>query len=209
MGSIDVAVLRLLRTKGHTDGAEAAVKAFSRLGEHGGLWLAIGAGGWAVDRSRRRQWRRATAAVAGSYVSNTAVKLVVRRKRPVLEGLRPLAPTPTRLSFPSAHSATAFAGALAYSRLGLPKRLLYALAGATAISRLYLGLHYPSDVIGGAALGTAVAAAVCGKGVGGASGEVVGGVSGEVSGGVSGEGAKVVGGVSGDAEDDARGEAVG
>ena len=54
-------------------------------------------------------------------------------------------------------AATAFAGALSYSRLGLPAGPLYGLAVATALSRPYLGLHYPSDVIAGAALGTAVA----------------------------------------------------
>jgi len=157
---VDESLLRLLRTKGHTLAAEKAVAGFSRLGEHGGLWLAIGALGWALDAERRPRWRRATSAVAASYLLNTTTKLIVRRRRPSLEGLPPLAPTPTRLSFPSAHAATAFAGAYGYSRLGLRGRLLYGLAGATAISRLYLGLHYPSDVVAGAALGTAVAAAI-------------------------------------------------
>lgn len=98
--------------------------------------------------------------VADAYVLNTAIKLVCRRRRPQLDGLPPLAHTPTKLSFPSAHTATAFAGALSYSRLGLPAGPLYGLAVATAVSRPYLGLHYPSDVIAGAALGTAVAAAL-------------------------------------------------
>jgi membrane-associated phospholipid phosphatase len=93
-------------------------------------------------------------------VLNTAIKLVFRRRRPQLDGLPPLAGTPTKLSFPSAHTATAFAGAFSYSRLGLPAGPLYGLAVVTAVSRPYLGLHYPSDVIAGAALGIAVAAAL-------------------------------------------------
>jgi membrane-associated phospholipid phosphatase len=97
-------------------------------------------------------------AVLDAYALNTAIKFVVRRRRPQLSGLPPLASTPTQLSFPSAHSATAFAGARSYSRLGLPRAPLYVLATATALSRPYLGLHYPSDVIAGAALGGAVAA---------------------------------------------------
>jgi membrane-associated phospholipid phosphatase len=98
--------------------------------------------------------------VAGTYAANTVLKLLVRRRRPELVGLPPLTDTPTRLSFPSAHTATSFAGARLYSRLGLPVAPLYALAGALALSRLYLGVHYPSDVLAGAVLGAAVAEAV-------------------------------------------------
>ncbi len=149
----------MARTRGHGPRAERAVASFSRLGEHAALWLALGASGAALDRPRRARWRRATAAVAGAYALNTALKLVVRRRRPTLSGLPPLVGTPTRLSFPSAHATTSFAGALAYTRLGLPAVPLYALAASLALSRLYLGVHYPSDVLAGAALGTVVAAA--------------------------------------------------
>lgn len=135
---------------------------FSKLGEHGALWIAIGGCGWLVDPHRRRDWARATATVAGSYLANTAIKLVIARRRPELPSLPPLAYTPTRLSFPSAHTTTGFAGALSYSRLGLPRAPLYALAGVLSLSRLYLGLHYPSDLLAGAALGTAIAKAVRG-----------------------------------------------
>jgi membrane-associated phospholipid phosphatase len=155
---LDERLLRLARTRGHDRRVEQAVAAFSRLGEHGALWLAIGACGAAVDRPRRAGWRRATATVAGAYVLNTAVKLLVRRRRPQLPGLTPLVATPTQLSFPSAHATTAFAGALAYSRLGLPAAPLYALAAGLAASRVYLGVHHPSDVLAGALLGSALAA---------------------------------------------------
>lgn len=151
-------MLRFLRTRGHAPPIERVVGRFSLAGEHGGIWLAIGACGAAVDAPRRGLWRRATGAVAGTYALNTAIKLVVRRRRPSLPGLPALASTPTQLSFPSAHTATAFAGALGYARLGLPRAPLYALAVATAVSRPYLGLHYPSDVLAGALLGGAVAA---------------------------------------------------
>jgi membrane-associated phospholipid phosphatase len=150
-------LLRFARTRGHGDPrVERAVARFSRLGEHGGVWLAIGAVGWAVDGRRADRWRRAVATVAGTYALNTAIKLLVRRRRPELQGLPPLTGTPTKLSFPSAHAATSFAAAGLYSRLGLPARPLYALAVKLSLSRLYLGVHYPSDVLAGALLGTAV-----------------------------------------------------
>jgi membrane-associated phospholipid phosphatase len=156
--SLDERLLRLARTRLHSAGAERAVARFSMLGEHAGVWLAIGAAGTALDAQRRGRWRRATATVAGVYALNTALKLLVRRRRPRLAGLPPLIGTPTELSFPSAHASTAFAGAFAFARLGLPALPLYALAKSLSLSRLYLGVHYPSDVLAGALLGTGLAA---------------------------------------------------
>jgi hypothetical protein len=157
--NLDESLLRLVRTKGHTPAAERLVARFSLLGEHAGVWLLIGAVGTALDRERRGEWRRATATVAGVYALNTAIKRVVGRRRPELEGLPPIVRTPTTLSFPSAHASAAFAGAGLYTRLGLPAAPLYALATGLALSRLYLGVHYPSDVLAGAALGHIVGGA--------------------------------------------------
>lgn len=157
--SIDERLLRVARTRGHTPAAERVVASFSKLGEHAGMWLVLGGAEWLASKGERRaRWRRATAMVAGTYVVNTALKLVVRRPRPRLPGLPQLTSTPTQYSFPSAHSSTSFAAAFAYSRAGLPGAPLYALAKGLALSRLYLGVHYPSDVLAGALLGTGTAA---------------------------------------------------
>ena len=158
MCGVDERILRWARTRGHTPRAERAVARFSRIGEHGAVWLAIGGAGGALDSSRRAGWARATGVVAGTFALNTTIKLIVRRPRPQLSGLPALTSTPTQLSFPSAHSSTSFAGALVYTRLGLPAAPLYALAALLAASRLYLGVHYPSDIIAGALLGTTTAA---------------------------------------------------
>jgi membrane-associated phospholipid phosphatase len=156
---IDERILRWARTHGHSPRAERAVARFSRTGEHGAVWLAIGAAGWALDSSRRARWARATGVVAGTFALNTTVKRIVRRPRPQLPGLPALTSTPTQLSFPSAHASTSFAGARVYTRLGLRAPPLYALAVLLAASRLYLGVHYPSDILAGALLGTTTAAA--------------------------------------------------
>ncbi len=164
----DERILRLFRTVAHTPGRDRLVARFSLLGEHAAVWFAIGIVGGAFDAERRERWGRATATVGATYALNTALKMLVRRQRPELADLPALTPTPTQLSFPSAHASTAFAGAYAYSQLGAPRLLLYGLAVKLSLSRLYLGVHYPSDVLAGALLGTAVG--VVRGGVGG-SGE--------------------------------------
>jgi membrane-associated phospholipid phosphatase len=164
--SLDERILYVARTRCHGAGAERAVASLSRLGEHGAVWLALGALAQRLDAPRRARWREAKRAVALAYGLNTTLKLLVRRRRPRLEGLPPLAGTPTGLSFPSAHASTSFAGALGYSRVGLPGVPAYGLALALSASRVYLGVHYPSDVLAGALLGVAVGHRLGGRGAG-------------------------------------------
>lgn len=154
-GELDVSALRLARTVGHTAGAERAVRAYSKLGEHGLGWIALGLAGAALDRRRRSRWRRVAAAVGVAYLANQAVKFSVRRPRPTLPGLPPLTRTGSAFSFPSAHAACSAAAVRGFSGL-LPAGPLRLAATAMAASRIYLGVHYPSDVLAGAALGAVV-----------------------------------------------------
>jgi decaprenylphosphoryl-5-phosphoribose phosphatase len=155
---MDMAALVFARTHGHQRAVERATAAYSRTGEHAAGWFALGLAGAALsgDHDRRRAWVRGVGTVAVSYAVNQAIKFIVRRHRPELDGLPPLTPVVTQLSFPSAHATTSFAAARAYAGLA-PAWALYAAAAAFAVSRPYLGVHFPSDVIAGAALGTAVA----------------------------------------------------
>jgi membrane-associated phospholipid phosphatase len=151
----DLALYKRVRSLAHTPETVRWVRRYSRLGEHGALWLVVGAVGAGTDGARRAHWMRATAVVGGAYVLSTSIKLAIGRRRPVIEDLPHLMATPTGLSFPSSHSTSSFAAAQAFGRL-LPRTPLLAAAGAMAFSRLYLGVHYPSDVAAGAALGTVV-----------------------------------------------------
>jgi membrane-associated phospholipid phosphatase len=157
LAAADLAVYRVVRGDLHSARLTPAIRAFSATGEHAALWLAFGAAGAALDRPRRRRWLRATAVVGTTQALNVAVKVVVRRHRPVIEDLPALIATPTQLSFPSAHSSSSFAAAGAFGDL-VPRAPLLAVAGAMALSRVYLGVHYPTDIAAGALLGTGVAA---------------------------------------------------
>jgi len=92
---------------------------------------------------------------------SSGLKRAFERPRPaaVDPAVHPLVPTPHSYSMPSGHATTAFAAALAaglvHPRLRLP---LLALATLIAVSRIWLGVHYPTDVVVGAAIGSAVAA---------------------------------------------------
>ena len=148
----DLRLYRLVRSAARPPALEP-IGRFSRLGEHAAVWVLLGLAGMAVDRPRRRRWARALASVVGTYLLNTAIKGVFRRARPAFDDLPALIATPTALSFPSAHASSSFAAARAYSAM-LPAAPLYATAAAMGLSRVYLGVHYPSDIAAGALLGT-------------------------------------------------------
>lgn len=158
LAALDLRLLRLLRTRGHTPVVETALIRLAQAGENGLLWNALATVGGTLSASRRDAYVRAIEIVLATLLVNTAVKYTVRRARPILEEELPaLTPVLSGRSYPSAHASTSFAGARALSAAGLPGTPLYAVAAAMALSRPYLGVHYPTDVVAGALLGDAMA----------------------------------------------------
>lgn len=140
-------------------GVLVTARALSHFGEHALGWLALAGLGAALDRPRRARWYGAAFATAGAHGASIVVKRVIRRPRPDHPSVIVGVGTPSRLSFPSSHAASTAAATLAIGRLtGLP--LLAVLLPPMLVSRMVLGVHYPSDVLAGAALGVAAATIV-------------------------------------------------
>ncbi|GAA1356361.1 phosphatase PAP2 family protein [Streptomyces beijiangensis] len=150
----DHRLLSAMRDCGADPRIAAAARALSWSGEHGALWLAAGAAGAALDRERRGAWLRGTALIGAAHLASMGVKRLVRRPRPQLPFLQPLVKTAGRHSFPSSHATSAAAAAVAFGALRPAGRhVVPPLAAMMCVSRLVVGVHYPSDVAAGALLG--------------------------------------------------------
>ncbi|MER5396211.1 phosphatase PAP2 family protein [Streptomyces sp. NPDC002599] len=148
-------------------GADPALRRLSHAANHGRLWLGTAAGiGLVGGPAGRRAALRGLGSLAlASFTVNTLVKWSARRPRPLLEGvpaIRRLTRQPHTTSFPSGHSASAAAFATAVALESTRYGLLVApVAAAVAFSRVYVGVHYPGDVLAGVAIGAGAAALTC------------------------------------------------
>ncbi|WP_436770392.1 bifunctional phosphatase PAP2/diacylglycerol kinase family protein [Streptomyces sp. URMC 123] len=163
----DIAAFHTVAAR-HWPGADRVLPRLSRSANHGLLWFGAAAAMWALGgpRGRRAAVRGVASLALASATVNTVAKRSVRRDRPMLDAvplIRRLARQPITTSFPSGHSASAAAfavgAALESRRLGAA---LAPVAASVAFSRVYTGVHYPSDVLAGAALGAGAAFAVRG-----------------------------------------------
>lgn len=160
MRDLDLKLLRLMRTRGHTPALERAAMLLGKGGNNGAGWFLAGAALAAFDAPRRRAWAACAGLGPAAIGLNYGIKLLVRRPRPVLEGLPPLGGAPSSLSFPSAHSTSSFAVAAAMTRIDRRAAVAFLPATALAAGRPYLGMHYPSDVAVGVVLGLGLGLAV-------------------------------------------------
>jgi membrane-associated phospholipid phosphatase len=130
--------------------------AITRAANYSRLWLVLAGALAAFDggRGRRAAGRGLIAIAIAAGVANGPAKLLARRRRPSSRSYPTLIHTPRSTSFPSGHSAAAFAFATgACAELPALAPALVPLAGTVAYSRVHTGVHYPSDVAVGVGIG--------------------------------------------------------
>lgn len=134
------------------------------LGEYGGVWLIAGLV-LAFMKKYRRQGITILCSLAACFVINNLVlQNIFQRVRPfnAIAGVEALVHMPSSFSFPSGHTSSAFASAFAIRyTMGKKAWWVFILAALIGISRVYLGVHYPTDVIAGAAVGSLISWGVC------------------------------------------------
>ncbi|MEZ0165635.1 phosphatase PAP2 family protein [Kineococcus sp. LSe6-4] len=151
MAELDLRVLRAVQDTVAVPGAVPVATALSHAGEHAAAWIGLGAVGFLVDPRRRREWAVATTAVVAAHGASVVLKRVARRHRPLDHHVHVRVGTPSRWSMPSSHATSTTAAAVAFAPL-LPVPT-WPLVPVMMASRLVLGVHYPTDVTAGAALG--------------------------------------------------------
>ncbi len=141
----------------------SADRFFGAITELGSIWASGAAAAALVVTGNRRTAARAFAAAALTWTLGQALKRAVMRPRPYEadpDSTRLMIGKPNGTSWPSSHPAVLLAFTTVAGRdlgLRLPVRgALRSLAAAVGVSRTYLGVHYPSDVLGGLLLGRAV-----------------------------------------------------
>jgi undecaprenyl-diphosphatase len=159
--------LRLLLASVEAPVVDQLMLGFSGAGARGQVWIGLAALILVLRPWRAAGvWRTFLALGLTFLVNDIVVKPAVGRERPfvVVADVRVVGEQPETLSFPSGHAASSFAGAFALTRVWPAARLpLWALAVLIAFSRIYIGVHYPLDVMFGALVGVGCAYLVLGR----------------------------------------------
>jgi len=159
--TLDVTTLRWALSLPHPDWLNTVTTVASALGQWAAVWLGLGALLTVLGRcSWMAYWQLALSILLVFLTVDVVLKPMVARARPADFDAAVVStiPTPSSYAFPSGHAATAVAGAYGLSRL-LPQARygLWLLAVLIAGSRVYLGVHYPFDVLCGGLVGLACA----------------------------------------------------
>ena len=161
LNTCELPVLDWISEHLHCGFLDAVMPAITFLGNGGWFWIAIAAVMLIFKKTRKTGLMMGVALICGLLVGNLFLKPVVARIRPYEynEAIQLLIKTPHDYSFPSGHTLASFEGAVVLllrekKYIGIPAVVLAALI---AFSRMYLYVHYPTDVLAGALLGTAFA----------------------------------------------------
>lgn len=151
--NLDGEILLQIQQHLRTDMLTPFMKIVTFLGNGGWFWILCAVVLLAIPKTRKTGYAAVLSLIFGVIVTNLLLKNIVARPRPFaeIEALIPLIAKPTDFSFPSGHTTASFAVALVMLRM-LPKKIgipAVVLAALVAFSRLYLGVHYPTDVLVG------------------------------------------------------------
>lgn len=157
MQQLEFGILDWIQANLRCGALDVLMPALSWTCNHGEIWIVLAAVLLAVKRYRRQGLAVGCALVTDLVLCNLILKPLVGRVRPfVIHPVELLVPPPTDASFPSGHTAASFAAVFALKASGSPLwKPALAVAVAMAFSRLYLYVHWPSDVLFGALVGAA------------------------------------------------------
>lgn len=143
-------------------GIQQIARGLSHFGEHALGWMALGGLGAVLnrkDRAKRRAYLNVIAASFSAHAASVILKRVVRRPRPHAPEIHIGVGTPSKLSFPSSHATSTTAAAITLAR-ALGNNAPLGIIPIMMLSRMVLGVHYPTDVLAGSALGACSAEVV-------------------------------------------------
>jgi undecaprenyl-diphosphatase len=162
---MDGSILLWIQQHVRREWATPVVKLITHLGDAGAVWLVLTLLCLVLAKTRKVGILMAASTILNFLVNNVCLKNLVARTRPyeVIPGLQRIIEAQSDFSFPSGHSGASFAVAVVMlmmfpKKVGIPAM---ALAVLIALSRLYVGVHNPTDVLAGALVGTLAAVIVC------------------------------------------------
>lgn len=142
----------------HQGWLDPLVSFYTKLGDAGLLWIALSLAMLFFKPTRRAGALALCAMILGLIVTNLTIKPLISRPRPWLDWpIDPLVVENDPNSFPSGHTCAAFAAAMVWVRTLPQKRdrvIVAVMAVLMGLSRLYVGVHYPTDVLAGAVIGS-------------------------------------------------------